>query len=56
MCVQHHALEHGTRAWTKQVELFPGPAAELGSDNRVGYRSLEIVGFGLSDTQGSVVG
>lgn len=23
LCVQHHALEHGTRAWTKQTELFP---------------------------------
>jgi len=22
LCVQHHALEHGKRAWTKQGELF----------------------------------
>jgi hypothetical protein len=23
LCIRHHALEHGTNPWTKQVELFP---------------------------------
>ncbi len=23
LCRKHHALEHGTRPWTKQTELFP---------------------------------
>lgn len=24
LCEKHHSLEHGKRAWTNQIELFPG--------------------------------